>query len=66
LPCLDNEGNNLLTSNIIYDTNIEFCKLFEIEGTRTKHFYRPNTYYTANENETEYTISADSYINPKI
>ena len=51
IRCIDENGNNLLTSDIVCNTNITFCVIIEVEGTRTKHFYRPNIYFNATENE---------------
>ena len=70
IRCIDENGNNLLTSDIVCNTNITFCVIIEVEGTRTKHFYRPNIYFNATENEegkkVKYTLCADDSLNKEL
>lgn len=70
INCINNNGVITLTSDVIYNTNVQFCVIAEVEGTRTKHFYRPNIYFNAEEDENgkkiKYVLCADDSLNQKL
>jgi hypothetical protein len=66
LKCVDENGNNILTSDIIYNDNVQFCIIVEEKDSRTEHFYRPNIYFNADENNIKYTRCADDSFNENL
>lgn len=53
------------SANVIQNS-FKFYTIKEIEGTSTKYFYAPETYYITNDNKTEFYLCKDEYLNDNL